>query len=358
MANMNFTPAWLGAYLSHRLGQKVTALSLEAFPRGSSRQTWFGAYALETGGAAIEIVLRTDHPGGAVDPTPLDQEYFIYERLGGAGLPVARALWWEDDPAWASRPFYIREKIDGTWNIPHFSDPAPEYDALRIAVAKEHVKALAKVHALDWRALGFAARIPVPANASQAAQNYVAGAKARYAARNGEPMPIFLEACEWLVDHAPAASRLCLCKGTNGLGEEVFREGKLVALSDWEEVSIGDPASDFAFMQGFAGSLTRGGKQIWGMEQMLAYYYELTGDTVSMASVRYYEVIRALNLVVMARNSAMNIHCGAGGGHIRQAWTGTEVLHISKHALCMAMGLLPPLTAERFAELNQTVDMQ
>ncbi|MCB5945649.1 phosphotransferase family protein [Acidocella sp. KAb 2-4] len=355
---MNFNATWLQNYLSDRLGRAVTVLSLESFPRGSSRETWFGAYRLGNLAPPVEIVLRADHPSGAVDPTPLEQEFFIYERLGGAGLPVARALWWEDDPAWAPRPFYIREKIEGSWNIPHYSDPAPEYDALRIAVAKAHVEALAKVHAVDWQALGFAERLPVPVDATQAARNYVDAAKARYNARDGESLPIFLEAGEWLVDHAPTAARVCLCKGTNGLGEEVFRDGKVVALSDWEEVSIGDPASDFAFMQGFAEPRLRDGKQIWGMEQALDHYREVTGVTIQLSSVRYYQVVRALNLVVMARNSAANIHAKSAVGHIRQAWTGTEVIHIAKQVLGMAMGLVPPLGPERFAELNQTVDTQ
>ena len=40
-------------------------------------------------------------------------------------------------------------------------------------------------------------------------------------------------------------------KGTNGYGEEIFRDGRLVAMSDWELARIGDPAYDWAQIQGF-----------------------------------------------------------------------------------------------------------
>jgi aminoglycoside phosphotransferase (APT) family kinase protein len=354
---MAFTSDWLGRYLTHRLGEPVRIESLQKFGRGTSRETWFARYVLHRSGEAVDITLRTDHPAGSVDPTPLDQEYFIYSRLGAAGLPVARALWWEDDTAWAERPFYLREKIDGSWNIPGYSDPDPSYDAVRIAAAKEHLGALAKVHALDWRGLGFHERLLVPRDTSDAVNCYIEGARSRWT-RQGEAMPIFLEACEWLCDHAPLASRITLCKGTNGHGEEVFRDGKLVALSDWEEVWLGDPASDFAFMQDFAVPIVRDGVQIWGLEQALDYYGAISECPIPVESVRFYQVIRALNMVVMGRNTAVITHESGGHATIRHAWTSTEVLHICKHVLATAMGILPPLPPELFNQLNETIESQ
>lgn len=353
---MEFTSEWLGRYLSHRLGQEVTGLSLEKFTRGTSRQTWFGSY--QAGGVVTEIVLRTDHPAGAVDPTPLDQEHFIYERLGGAGVPVARVLWWEDAVAWSSRPFYIREKIEGSWNIPNYSNPDPAFDDLRIAVAKDHLRTLAKVHALDWRALGFGERLAAPASEAEAGQNYVGVTNAHMAERDGEPMPIFAEISEWLRDNAPVASRISLCKGTNGLGEEVFRDGRLVALSDWEEVSIGDPASDFAFVQNFLDPIIRDGTQVWGMAEGLAFYNGISGaPPVAIDSVRYYQAIRAVKMLVMGSYAAALCHESDGAATIRQAWTATEVLHLCKYNLAAAMGLAPALPPLRMVELNATVDM-
>ena len=351
---MQFSASELAPILSRRLGDgRCEVLDVESFPRGSSRETRFVTFRLN--GEEREIVLRSDFPAGSTDPNPLNLEYFIYERLNHTDLPTARALFWEDDPAVTNRPFYAREKVAGDWNIPHYSDPDPAYDALRIAVAKEHIAMLARVHATDWRALGIGARLPVPTDEHDAARSAIRHARAQFLGLATEPIPLLIEAMEWLSDHAPPAARLCLCKGTNGYGEEVFHDGRIVALSDWEEVSIGDPAADFAFMQGFLVDVVRGGKVLWGLQPALDHYESLTGITITVKQVQYYQLLRSLRLAVMAHNSARSLR--RPYAHIRQGWTATEVLHLTKHILASAMGLAAPIPAERFAQLNVSVDM-
>ena len=113
---------------------------------------------------------------------------------------------------------------------------------MRIEVSKEHARNLALVHKVDWRAAGFDAKLPVPENATHAARDFIDSIAAQLELRL-EPIPLFLAGAAWLKARAPVAPCLSLCKGTNGLGEEVFLNGKVVAMSDWEEASIGDPAS-------------------------------------------------------------------------------------------------------------------
>ena len=176
----------------------------------------------------------------------------------------------------------------------------------------------------------------------------------RFEAARSEAMPIFLEGYEWLMDRALPATRVCLCKGTNGLGEEIFRDGRIVAMSDWEEVSLGDPAADFAFMQNFVPEINRDGANLWGLEKALAFYREASGINVTIESVRYYFDVRALTTLVYAGNAATSVRKGAGA-HIRQAWTGTEVLYIGKRFLAAAMGWMPPPPASHFGELNESI---
>lgn len=350
--SLDFTPAGLAPVLSRHLGGTVSVAGVDYFPRGSSRETRFVRYSVD-GGAERELVLRSDYPAGGTDPNPLDLEYFLYARLSDAPIPTARALFWDDTSG--DRPFYAREKIDGDWNIAHFSDPDPVYDDLRIGFAKEHIATLARVHALDWRALGMGKRLAVPVDEADAAKSALRHALGQYLALATEPIPLFLEAVEWMTDHAPPASRLCLCKGTNGYGEEVFRDGRVVALSDWEEVSIGDAAADFAFMQGFLVDIERDGKPIWGLQPALDYYAELTGVRIAPETVQYYQLLRSLRLGIMSHNSAAAMR--RPDAHIRQGWTATEVLHLCKHILASAMGMAPPIAGPRFAQLNVSVDM-
>lgn len=352
---MEFSNENLTHYLRHRYGEGLTIDRVQRFPRGSSRETWFLTYRQSAGAAPTSIVLRCDLPGGSMDPTSLDQEYFIYQKLGLADLPVARVLWWEADPRWTAQPFFAREMIEGEWRIPHFSDPDPNYDSLRVEIAQEHLRKLAMVHAVDWRGLGLDQKLAAPSSEADAAHTNIRVIREHYDRIAVEAIPIIAEICEWLHDHAPPAPRLCLCKGTNGYGEEVFRNNRIVALSDWEEASIGDPAADFAFMQDFLKPIERAGRVLWSLDHALDYYHEVSGVRVTAQSVGYYQIFRCLRLLVLAHNAGGGLR-SADKAFIRQAWTGTEVLHVTKHVLASAMGLLPAMTPARFAELNVTVD--
>src|SRR5262249_53886524 len=150
------------------------------------------------------------------------------------------------------------------------------------------------------------------------------------------------------------APRVCLCKGTNGLGEEVFRGHSIVAMSDWEEASIGDPAADFAFMQNFAPQIVRNGRRLWGLESALTYYREVSGIDIPLSSVQYYGVLRALRLLVTSHKAAAGV--GRQAADVRRGWTGTEVAHLTKRILAASMGWFAPPTPQRMLELNATVE--
>jgi hypothetical protein len=42
--------------------------------------------------------------------------------------------------------------------------------------------------------------------------------------------------------------------------------------------------------------------------------------------------------------------------HIRQAWTGTEVMHVAKRLMIASLGLGDPIPGSRFLELNKTLE--
>jgi aminoglycoside phosphotransferase (APT) family kinase protein len=353
---VRFTEPHLSRYLTHKLGRPVQAREIERFSRGTSRQTWFVTVAGEGDADELTLVFRMDHPTGSIEPTALAQEYFMYQRLGGTAVPIARTLWWEEDPAWTQIPFYVREKVAGSWNIPNFLNPDSQYDELRIAVSKEHMRKLALVHAVDWEALRFAERLPVPPDAVSCGPLYVDTVISQLEAVGGQDLPVMLEAAEWLKETAPVAPRICLCKGTNGFGEEIWRGREIVALSDWEEASIGDPAADFAFMQYFAPELERNGRKIWGLAQALDYYRQVSGIEVTLEAVRFYGVIRAMRLIVMAAKAGSSVRTAPERAEIRQAWTATEVGHVCRRSLIAAMGLSQPPPASVLAEFHETIE--
>lgn len=354
---MDFSVPHLEAYLSARMGAAVAVSKVERFGRGVSRMTWFVTCRRE-GGDTEQLVFRLDPPSGSVEPTPLDQEYFIYERLGHTDVPVAPVLWWEDTGEWTGRPFYVRRAVEGSWNVPDFLTDDPRHDDWRIAISKEHMRALAKIHAVDWQGLGFNRYLPAPTRPEDCGINYANAALAQYDSVRGQAVPVVIEAIEWLRDNAPASPRICLCKGTNGYGEEIFRDGKLVAMSDWEEASIGDPAADFAFMQYFAPEIERDGRNVWGLEKALAYYTSVSGIPISLERVQFYGVIRALRLIIMAEKCATALHDNPAQADVRMAWTSTEVGHVCRQGMLAAMGLREPPTAQMLADFHLSVESQ
>ncbi|MEJ7935045.1 phosphotransferase family protein [Sphingobium sp. AN558] len=343
----------LGDYIRHRFGDQAELLSEERFPRGSSRLTYFVEYRPASGEELIAVVFRGDFQGGSTIHTSLEQEYYMYDRLSATDVPVAKVIAWEDDPDWADRPFYIREQIEGNWVVPHFDDPDPRFDDLRIAICKEHLRKIAIVHKVDWKALGLDERLAPPPDRESAGRHFLERALANLREYQREPMPVLNEAVAIFRRGSPPAPVIALCKGTNGIGEEVFNDGQIVAMSDWEEASIGDPAADFASMQSMYPVIMRDGEPIWGLQHAIDYYNEVSGHGVTRANVDYYLSLRTLGSILYGQKSAVIMH--EGKADIRQGWTGTEVFYLMKRMNGAVAGLCDPIDPNWFAELNETV---
>ena len=349
-----FDAGWFGEYLEGRLGHPVEVVEFERFTRGTSRQTWFARY--RDGEGEQRLTLRADHPAGAGDPTPLDREYACYRALGATSVPHARALFWEDDPAKTPRPFYTRETVDGSWQVPGFGRDSDEARRVQLAASKEHMRALALVHDADWRAAGFGDLFGAPACEAEAAPFYLDLLMERFQRFGGEPQPLMHEALAFLRTNAPPAARISLCKGTNGLGEEVFRDGRIVALSDWEEAIVGDPASDLAMVQGFTETIEIGGETVWNHDMAVAYYNSLAAVPVSMENVRYYQLARLFGRMVMFAFTTTVVR-NSPNATVRQSWTTAEPQHIVRRVMAHALGLGPPADPHLFEEMNESIEM-
>ncbi|WP_188713486.1 phosphotransferase family protein [Croceicoccus mobilis] len=349
-----FNGSWFAAYLANRSGHTVDVVEFTRFTRGTSRQTWFARYRDDNG--EHQLTLRADHPAGAGDPTPLDREYECYRALGKTDIPHARALFWESDPAKTPRPFYTRELVDGSWQVPGFGTDSDEAKRIQLEASREHMRALAKVHDADWRAAGFGELFGAPADEAQAAPFYLELLMRRFDEFGGEPQPLMHEAHAFLRANAPSAARISLCKGTNGLGEEVFRDGQIVAMSDWEESIVGDPASDLAMVQGFTEAIEIEGETVWDHEMAVDYYNTQARVPVSMDNVRYYQLARLFGRMVMFAFTT-NVVRRSPNATVRQGWTTTEPQHVVRRVMAHALGLGPPADPQLFEEMNESIDM-
>jgi aminoglycoside phosphotransferase (APT) family kinase protein len=331
VAEMLSDPSVVQQWLRHRardLGLDAATLTVSAvtaLSRGVSRETWSVAAADAHG--EHEFAVRRDHPAGSIIPTSLRTEYDVYAALAGTAVPHARALWWESDPEWMpdGRPAYLREMIAGNWRLPELSGDPERTAHARIAAAREHIRNLAIVHAVDWRAAGLDRVLPTPPSPAAAAESLIDDLLRQLRSYGATPTLAAAEAIACLRARAPRdLDRLVFCKGTNGHGEEVWRDGRIVALSDWELAAIGDPAYDFAQCQELVADVIVQGQRVWGMDEALAYYFDITGRRITAGRVAYYRDMVAVLQHIYTQHAAHVVRT-TSNPPIRFVWTATEV---------------------------------
>jgi aminoglycoside phosphotransferase (APT) family kinase protein len=322
----------------------VRVRAVHRLSRGVSRQTWtVEAAVLGNDSAWTEraFVVRRDHETGSIIPTDLQTEYEVYRRLRNTPVPTTDALWFEDDPDWQpdGRAAYVRTLVEGDWRLPFLADESPEQDDRRIAASREHLDKLALVHSLDWERLGFGEIFAVPASPAECAENLIDVCLGQLAEFGAEPSPVLAESVAWLRVQAPRdAARICLCKGTNGHGEEVWADGRIVAMSDWELAAVGDPAYDLAQIQEMVPEIHRGGRRIWGWPEALDHYRTRTGVTVPMESIEYYRRFYGLLQFVYTQHAAAQVRA-TPAPDLRFVWNAAEVGYRSQLRLARIFGV-------------------
>ncbi|MCG2840938.1 phosphotransferase family protein [Sandaracinobacter sp. RS1-74] len=274
--------ASLNSYFRQHMGGDVRVIRYKRTFPGISRETFL--VWTEESGAEGGYVFRTDALGGPICPVPLEYEYRIIKGLHATVVPVAEPLWFEAAPAITDgRPVMVRRMVDGSNDLPGLYDEGAEAAARRQRIAFEHAEKLAALHTLDLDATGFSAFVDMPASAADCARaDFDRWMRIFHEVRT-DPFPLLTEAAFWLREHLPTtAPRISLCKGNNGMGEEIWKEDRIVALSDWELAFAGDPAQDWALSQGM---LTLG-----DAEQTLRHYENAAGFTIDRSSLDFYRV--------------------------------------------------------------------
>lgn len=332
LTDRDFVERWFQARAEH-LGLPETSIrvaTVQPMSRGVSRQTWSVTVEQRVDGGdprVSQLLVRRDHPAGSIIPTTLWAEYDVYRRLGGSAVPVADVLWFEDDADWMpdGRPAYVRRRVEGDWYLPVLADETTEHDGERIALSKEHIDKLALVHGVDWKARGFDEVFTPPTSAGTCALELIDECLARLADYGAEPSPVLAEAVLGLRLNAPDdCPGLVLCKGTNGHGEEVWSDGRIVAMSDWELAAIGDPAYDFAQCQELIPEIVRDGHRLWGLAEALDYYKSRSGNSVSVERVEYYRELYGLLQYVYTQHVSSIVRA-MERPPLRFMWTATEV---------------------------------
>lgn len=276
-------------YLNSRLDRRTRLRSIrQTFP-GMSRETWLALAADEH---EVGYVVRIDPPSQGSVPMSLRYEWEVYRRLWDSPIPTAEPLWFDEGIEFADgRAHMIRRMVDGSTNVDGVGDQTPDGDATRRAVAMEVAEKLALVHTLDWRQYGLDEVLDVPPDAERTLSHQVASWRSHWEKFKPAPSPVVTEALFWLDDIAPKGpGRISLLKGNNGLGEEIWRDGRIVAMSDWELAELGDPALDWAFSQGVL--------LLHDEAETLAHYEACTGFPVDPSRLAWARIWILMKVII------------------------------------------------------------
>ena len=303
-------------------------------------------FSLISGGRS-NITYRVDAAGGTwvlrrpplghVLPTAHDmaREYRVIAALGGTDVPVARAIALCEDTTVNDAPFYVMGHVEGVVLETKLPPGFAETEAERARIGDALVATLAKLHAVDFRAIGLA-DFGRP-------EGYIERQVRRWAqqwerSKTG-PLPAIEELARRLAAAIPNSPAPTLVHGDYRLGNLALDPrdpGRIAAIFDWEMATLGDPLADLGYTliywtepeQSEGGERARGERSDPGdrasgspfgasitaqpgfatRAQLVEAYARATGRDV--AAIDYYQVLALYKLAVISEGIYARVQMG------------------------------------------------
>jgi len=229
----------LDAFLHDRIGGLEGPIRLERVSGGQSNPTFFVTYDNR------RMVLRKK-PAGVVLPSAhaVEREARVLMALAGTDVPVPRVLTVDDGSDVVGTPFYMMERVEG--RVFASGDLVGVDPAARRAMYGAYADVMARLHDLDWRALGL--------DGFGRPGDYFARQMARWGRQldpaRAQDVPELFTLQAWLLAHLPPDDgATAICHGDCRIGNMMFHpmEPRIVAVLDWELSTIGHPLADVGF---------------------------------------------------------------------------------------------------------------
>jgi aminoglycoside phosphotransferase (APT) family kinase protein len=238
MAKLDFEPGRLAGYLTARIAELGGAMVIEPIGGGQSNPTYRLSFADRA------LILRKQ-PAGKLLPSAhaVDREYRVQQALAGSGVLVPAMVLLCEDRTVIGTMFYVMEALDG--RVLH--DPAlPGFQpAERAAIYDSMNQALARLHRVDWQAIGLEG-FGRPGNYFQRQINRWTR---QWQASKTREIPEIERLIAWLPEHVPPGDETTIVHGDYRLGNLMLHpsEPRVIAVLDWELSTLGHPLADLAY---------------------------------------------------------------------------------------------------------------
>ena len=284
---------------------------------GLSNETVLFTASWREGGAEQTrgMVARVQPDGPGVFPEyDLRKEAAVIAALAErSNVPVPNVYFFEDDPAVFGSPFLVMQRIDG--RIPADDPPFTATGWVLDLTAEQRrrmwhnsIDTLAKIHGVDWRALGLDF-LDTPEHHSGLDAGLAQWRQTFEWAAEGEPNPTIEAALRWLDENRPdGAEPKVLNWGDARVGNIVFSEDLTAAgVLDWEMVVLASREQELGWWLFLMRHHTEGvglplPEGVPDRDETIAYYQKITGH--QLRNLDYYEVLAGTRLAILMVRAA------------------------------------------------------
>ncbi len=244
----------LSDYLQQRMPTPFDEVEVLQFSAGSSNLT----YLVRLG--SMEYVLRRPPFGNQVKTAhDMQREYRVLSRLAHVFPPAPEPILFCDDESVIGSDFYLMERrngliIRGRIAPPHAgSGSAAEIETsqeYRVKVCEAFISNLARLHSVDYEAAGLG-DLGKPEGYCR---RQVEGWAKRYIAAKTHEHAELESVIKWLNEHIPAETGASLIHNDYKFDNIILDPNdrtRIIAILDWEMVTIGDPLMDLGTTLGY-----------------------------------------------------------------------------------------------------------
>ncbi|HUY37791.1 MAG TPA: phosphotransferase family protein [Candidatus Binataceae bacterium] len=269
------------------------------------------ATASAAGPASRKLVIRLAPEGVPIaGPTDVVRQARVMASLAGTGVPVPPVLWFDNDPRYFGRPFFVVGFLEGD----KLALGERTYNAEETALMTgEAMRALAALHRLEWEPRRAAWGEPVSLGDEMKRLDNLLDRPTLDPKVVGRAA----ELRERLRRTIPARTQVGFVHGDFQWSNCLFAGTKLRAVIDWELSQVGASLIDLGWLCVFSDRESWVGLEGDGLvptharppEEMAAMYQEASQRTLGDAEVRWFRafagyrfgVITAFNLMLHRR---------------------------------------------------------
>jgi aminoglycoside phosphotransferase (APT) family kinase protein len=188
----------------------------------------------------------------------MKREYTVQTALRDTDVPVPRTVAFCDDESVIGAPFYVMEMLDGV--VFNTADDVRHLDeAQSLAASYEFMDALAKLHSVDYEAVGLGSFGKPAGFVERQVHRWIT----QWEKSKQRELPEIDEVARRLLANLPPEGVHGIVHGDYSFNNTMFRKdepAKMLAILDWEMSTLGDPLTDVGMV---AVDWTEVGEFMW-----------------------------------------------------------------------------------------------